>query len=52
MFLSFTVIASGKTRREIDEHWKWLEKYLLPTLGRFSVFSLLFLPVVLCSGGL
>jgi hypothetical protein len=27
------VIAEADTKEEIEEHWKWLEENLMPTLG-------------------
>jgi hypothetical protein len=27
------VIAEADTREEIEEHWKWIEEHLMPTLG-------------------
>ena len=32
-FTSISVIAEADTREEIEEHWKWLEEHLMPTLG-------------------
>jgi len=29
----FLVIAEADTREEIEEHWKWLEENLMPTLS-------------------
>jgi hypothetical protein len=35
----FSVIAEADTKEEIEEHWKWIEEHLMPTLGRIFVFS-------------
>ncbi|CAF5204059.1 unnamed protein product, partial [Rotaria magnacalcarata] len=29
----YHLIAEADTREEIEEHWKWIEEYLMPTLG-------------------
>lgn len=42
--MSVSVIAEADTREEIEEHWKWLEEHLMPTLGRIScrMFRIIF----------
>ena len=46
----FLVIAEADTKEEIEEHWRWLEEHLMPTLGRISLLNCVELFIIIIGG--